>query len=93
MRHPRAITRLTTLVYDALNPAFQPGGTGDHQYRATARALKARAQLHRTTWQRAAESLVVRGGYDDLLSWLNEKYGIEPEGSGGSRWNDPRHRM
>jgi hypothetical protein len=66
------------LVYDANNPAFAPGGKVDEQFRAVQAALRGPAALKRTTWQAIAGALLQRGRYDDLLVWLDEKYGIAP---------------
>jgi hypothetical protein len=69
---------VAVLVYDANNPAFAPGGKVDEQFRTVQAALQGPAVLKRTTWQAIAKVLSVKGGYEDLLAWLEEKYGITP---------------
>jgi hypothetical protein len=67
---------VAVLVYDANNPAFAPGGKVDEQFRVVGAALQGPATLKRTTWQAMAKVLSEKGGYEDLLAWLEEKYGI-----------------
>lgn len=66
------------LVYDANNPAFAPGGKIDEQFKTVQAALLGPATLRRTTWQVIATILAGQGRYDDLLAWVDEKYGITP---------------
>jgi hypothetical protein len=66
------------LVYDANNPAFAPGGKVDEAFRTVQAALQGPVVLRRTKWQATAKVLSVKGGYEDLLEWLEEKYGIVP---------------
>jgi hypothetical protein len=69
---------VAVLAYDANNPAFAPGGKVDEQFRTVQAALQGPAVLKRTTWQAMAKVLSEKGGYEDLLVWLEEKYGITP---------------
>jgi hypothetical protein len=68
------------LVYDANNPALASGGKIDDQFHVVQAALQGPATLKRTTWQVIAGVLLERGGYEDLIAWLDEKYGITPYG-------------
>lgn len=67
---------VTVLIYDANNPACAPGSEIDRQYRAVETALQGPAILKRTTWQAIVGVLAERGGYSELVAWLEEKYGI-----------------
>jgi hypothetical protein len=69
---------VAVLIYDANNPAFASGGKVDEQFQAVQAALQGPATLKRTTWQAIAGGLLERGGYEDLIAWLDEKYGITP---------------
>jgi len=69
---------VVVLVYDANNPAFALGGKVDEQFQAVQAALQGSANLKRTTWQAIAGVLLERGGYEDLIAWSDEKYGITP---------------
>jgi hypothetical protein len=64
------------LVYDVNNPACTPGGKIDEQYRTVKGALCRPATPKRATWQAIPGVLAARGGYEELLVWLEEKYGI-----------------
>jgi len=66
------------LVYDARNPAFAPGGKIYEQFQRVQAALCGPANFKRTTWQAIAGALTEQGGYNDLLAWLDKKYGIKP---------------
>ena len=66
------------LLCDARNPATAPGGRIHNQYRDVRAALRRPTALRRATWQALAGALRARGGYDDLLAWLDDKYGIVP---------------
>ena len=66
------------LLCDARNPATAPGGRIHNQYRDVRAALGRPSALRRATWQALAGALRERGGYDDLLTWLDDKYGIVP---------------
>ena len=70
---------VTVLVYDANNPACGPSGRIDKRYRDVEAALQGPATLKRTTWQAVAGMLAARGGYKELLVWLEEKYGISSD--------------
>lgn len=67
---------MAVLVHDANNPACGSGGLIDEEYRAVEDALQGLATLKRTTWQAVAGVLLAKGGYEDLLAWLEEKYRI-----------------
>jgi len=69
---------VAVLVYDERNPFFAPGGEVDEQFRAVQAALQGPATLKRVTWQAATAAMAKRGGYADLLTWLDDKYGIAP---------------
>lgn len=66
------------VLYDSRNPAMQPGGTGDQQWRATAGSLQTDGVLKRLTWQ----SFVGQWPDEPVLDWLKDelaaKYGIVP---------------
>ena len=64
------------LIYDARNPVFAPGGKADELFREVNEALDGPASLKRTTWQSIAAVLLEHEGYDRLLTWLDDKYGI-----------------
>ena len=64
------------LVYDTRNPVFAQGGKADELFREVNEALDGPASLKRTTWQSIAAELLEHGGYDRLLTWLDDKYGI-----------------
>lgn len=64
------------LVYDANNPESWPGGRIDEQFCAIQASLREPTALRRTTWQAIAGVLAERGGYGELVAWLEEKYGI-----------------
>ncbi len=66
------------LLCDASNPATAPRGRIYKQYQAVQAALWQPSVLKRATWQALAGFLRERGGYDDLIAWLDEKYGIKP---------------
>ena len=68
------------LVCDARNPVFAPGGSANTQFLAVRSALWGPASVRRTTWQDIARALRTGGGFEDLLTWLEEKYGIVPDG-------------
>lgn len=67
---------IAVLLYDARNPVFTGGGEADELFKGVQRALDGLVALKRTTWQAIASVLLKHGGYDDLLTWLDEKYGI-----------------
>jgi hypothetical protein len=69
---------VTVLVYDANNPACTPDGKVGKQFQTVQAALQGPATLKRTTWQAIAGVLLERGGYEDLIAWLDEKHGITP---------------
>lgn len=69
---------VAVLIHDANNPAFASGGKADDQFQAVQAALQGLATLKRTTWQAIAGVLLEWGGYEDLIAWLDEKYGITP---------------
>jgi hypothetical protein len=69
---------VAVLVYDASNPTLASGGKMDDQFQVVQAALQGPATLKRTTWQVIAGVLRERGGYEDLIAWLDEKYGITP---------------
>lgn len=66
------------LLYDERNPSFQVNGDGLRSYETLKKALKDTSMLRSATWQSLAGLLVVSGGYEDLLLFLKEKYGIQP---------------
>lgn len=66
------------LVYDANNPAFTLDEKIDGHFQAVQAALQGPATLRRTTWQAIVGVLLERSGYEDLITWLDEKYGITP---------------
>ena len=70
---------ITILVYDDRNPVFTSGGKADTLFRVVQEALDRPTSLKRITWQLIATTLSKRGGYDDFLAWLDEKYGIYPK--------------
>jgi len=65
------------LIYDSRNPAFALGGKVDYLFREIQGALEGATSLKRATWQSISKSLDKKGGYNDLLAWLGEKYGIK----------------
>jgi len=65
------------LIYDSRNPAFAPGGKVDYLFREVQGALEGSASLKRATWQSTVAALNEQGGYEGLLNWLVEKYGIQ----------------
>ncbi len=67
---------IAILIYDARNPVFTVGGKVDELFKSVQRALDGPVSLKRTTWQSIANALSEHGGYDDLLTWLDKKYGI-----------------
>ncbi len=67
---------MAILIYDARNPVFTVEGKVDELFKRVQRALDGPVSLKRTTWQSIAGALSEHGGYDDLLTWLDEKYGI-----------------
>ena len=67
------------LIYDSRNPAFAPGGKADYLFREVQEALEGSASLKRATWQSIVATLNEQGGYEGLLNWLVEKYGIHEE--------------
>lgn len=67
---------VAVLVYDARNPVFMPGGEVDGLFRNVKEAFDGPAAVKRTTWQSIAGILSEHSGYNDLLTWLNEKFGI-----------------
>jgi len=69
---------VAVLVYDDRNPAFTLGGRADEQFRYVQSALHGQTNLRQTTWQTIVKSLYELDRYEDLLEWLNEKYGISP---------------
>jgi hypothetical protein len=69
---------VTVLVYDANNPACTSDGKVGKQFQTVQAALQGPATLKCTTWQAIAGVLLERGGYEDLIAWLDEKYGITP---------------
>jgi hypothetical protein len=64
------------LLYDARNPAFQPGGDGYNSYLETRQALRRPALLRRCSWQNLLTHMRRRGLPDWLSQALTEKYGI-----------------
>jgi len=65
------------LIYDSRNPAFAPGGKADYLFREVQGALEGPASLKRATWQSTVAALDEQGGYEGVLNWLVEKYGIQ----------------
>jgi hypothetical protein len=70
------------LLYDARNPAFQPGGKGIEAYNTAKNALMEPNALRRCSWQRLISHL----REDKDLLWLTQaladKYGLNPEEEG-----------
>ena len=63
------------LVYDANNPRFAVGREAElfHEVKAV---VKPPAAFRRISWQAIARALRIHGRYQDLLDYLEEKYGI-----------------
>ena len=56
---------------------FAPGGKADYLFSEAQGALEGSASLRRATWQSIVATLNEQGGYEGLLNWLVEKYGIQ----------------
>ena len=67
---------MAILVYNIRNPDFAEGGDVDELFKDVQKALNDPASLRKTTWQSIASTLSKHGGYNDLLTWLDEKYAI-----------------
>ena len=80
------------VVYDARNPASQPGGNADAQCRATAGALQNRSLLRRVSWQSFAAHIAQFRDLDWLTDGLRRKYGIRAEdAAAGSSFHTNSH--
>lgn len=68
-------TPTALLVYDGNNPFFADGREAE-LFHAVQAAVRPAAALKRISWQAIARALQARGGYETLVSYLDEKYGI-----------------
>lgn len=66
------------LLYDARNPAFKVEEGGPQIARDTRGLLKDPSLLRSANWQSLARLLDSAGGYEDLLAFMKDKYGIFP---------------
>jgi hypothetical protein len=64
------------VIYDARNPAFQPGGTADSQWLATLAALQQPSVLRRVSWQAVVGHLSQNADLQWLTRGLRDKYGL-----------------
>ena len=64
------------VLYDARNPAFQPGGKADNQWQAATSALRDPSLLRRCSWQRLVGHCAIDAELAWLLLELRNKYGI-----------------
>ncbi|MBN1936954.1 MAG: hypothetical protein JW934_20000 [Anaerolineae bacterium] len=65
------------LVYDTNNPFFTSGHEAE-LFKNLKQAVRPPARLARISWQSIAYVLQAHGQYENLLSYLDEKYGIRP---------------
>jgi hypothetical protein len=66
------------LLYDQRNPSFQPAGDAFQSCTMLKSTLKNISALRTATWQSLAGLLRFAGTYEDLLDYLDLKYGIKP---------------
>lgn len=71
------------LLYDERNPGFQSAGEGYQSCITLRSTLKDPSMLRAATWQSLVGLLRVVGGYEDLLEFLDTKYGIRPDLTSG----------
>ena len=64
------------IIYDARNPSFQDGGTGNEQWKAAKAALMAPELLRSVSWQAVVEHLVKSQEEPWLVEQLKKKYGF-----------------
>jgi hypothetical protein len=64
------------VVYDARNPAFQPGGAATKQWEISLEAALVPGALRRISWQRVLRSLSSDPSMTNFASRLSEKYGF-----------------
>lgn len=67
------------LLYDQRNPSFHPDGDAFQSYTTLESALKNQSAIRTATWQSLCSLLLEAGGFEDLLEFLGEKYGLQPE--------------
>lgn len=70
--------QLFVMIYDLNNPLYLRGGAADLQFRMAHAEFRRPGTLKSTTWQWIAQVLKDKGGYEDLLAWLEARYGITP---------------
>ena len=63
------------LVYDNNNPFFADGREAE-LFRRVQAAVRPPASFKRISWQAIVRALKVQGGYEDLVDYVDEKYGI-----------------
>jgi hypothetical protein len=66
------------VLYDARNPAFQPGGQADTQWEAAVTACLVPGLLRRLSWQRLLKVMDAARDLSWLLDALGNKYGLVP---------------
>ena len=76
---PEGIDRRTChvlVVYDARNPAFEPGGAATKQWEISIEAALIPGSLRRISWQRVLRRLSSDPSMTNFASRLSEKYGF-----------------